>query len=374
MIALAGLVVLGLIGFRYARRGEADLRRITRLNNILRAIQNINQLAVRERDSRNLLTQAGKILVDALGFRRVLAVQTDSSCRVVHAACSGSALPADQAGQLQEGQPIPVAWASCLERAEVHIGTQPAPGCAGCPAADAAEGVVLCSRLAHAGNVHGLMSIELAAKALPDHEDVAMLSELAGDIALAIDDIEQQKSLAKERRFIQTVLDATGALIAVLDREGRVSYVNRACEEVTGYRMAEIRGKLLWDVLIHPADAKSLQAVFADLKAGNFPCTHTNPWQTKDGQRREVEWLNTALTDEQGEVEYVIKAGIDVTERKRAAVKRDLAAAERAQFEAGYRDLIERGHAIVYHAPPEGPDQVPSYVSPQITAPGHLGG
>src|SRR5258708_3004161 len=47
--------------------------------------------------------------------------------------------------------------------------------------------------------------------------------------------------LAKERDFIAAVLQASDALVIVLDPEGRIVRSNRACEQVTGYSDAELK-------------------------------------------------------------------------------------------------------------------------------------
>ena len=41
--------------------------------------------------------------------------------------------------------------------------------------------------------------------------------------------------LRKERDFISAVLSTAGALVVVLDRQGRIVRFNRACEKLTGY-------------------------------------------------------------------------------------------------------------------------------------------
>jgi PAS domain S-box-containing protein len=63
-------------------------------------------------------------------------------------------------------------------------------------------------------------------------------------------------STAEERDFISTVLDTAGALVVVLDRQGRIVRFNRACERTTGYSFDEVRGQLLWELLLIPEEVK----------------------------------------------------------------------------------------------------------------------
>jgi PAS domain S-box-containing protein len=146
-----------------------------------------------------------------------------------------------------------------------------------------------------------------------------------GNVAQIIEytlDITERKwweeALQKERDFTSAVLDTAGALVVVLDPEGRIVRFNRACERLTGYPFDEVRGQHFWDIFLVPEELEPVKAVFAELSAGQFPNTHENVWVARDGSQRSISWSNTALVDGTGSVEYVIGTGIDVTERRRA--------------------------------------------------------
>jgi len=114
------------------------------------------------------------------------------------------------------------------------------------------------------------------------------------------------------------MLDLTGTLLVVLDRDGRIVDFNGACQRTTGYTAAQVRGKRLWDVLILPEDRAAVQAVFEQLRMGLYPNSFENYWRTKGGGRRYIAWVNTAILDENQDVEYIVGSGIDITERKQA--------------------------------------------------------
>jgi PAS domain S-box-containing protein len=130
--------------------------------------------------------------------------------------------------------------------------------------------------------------------------------------------VRAEEELRAERNFISGVLDTAGALVAVLNREGRIVRFNQACEEKTGYLSDEVRGKPLWDLFLIPEEVEPVKAVFEELRAGQFPSKYENYWVTKDGERRLIAWSNTAILDADGLVEYIIGTGIDITERKQA--------------------------------------------------------
>jgi PAS domain S-box-containing protein len=121
----------------------------------------------------------------------------------------------------------------------------------------------------------------------------------------------------QDHDLAQIVIETVGALVVVLDREGRIERWNTACETATGYDRDELLGRPFW-FLVPPDERTEVEAVFSRLLARDFPHRHENHWIAKDGNRRRIIWSNTALLDESGAVRLVVATGIDVTERTRA--------------------------------------------------------
>jgi PAS domain S-box-containing protein len=127
-----------------------------------------------------------------------------------------------------------------------------------------------------------------------------------------------EADLKKERNFISAILDTTGALVIVLDPQGRIVRFNRACEELTQYRFAEVEGRYVWELLLIPEEVDPVKAVFQELQVGSIQNQHENYWVAKDGTRRLIAWSNTVLMNADGSTQYVIGSGIDITERQQA--------------------------------------------------------
>jgi PAS domain S-box-containing protein len=141
---------------------------------------------------------------------------------------------------------------------------------------------------------------------------------------LAFFDIHEQKqaqeSLRKQRNFVSAILDAaTDLLVVVVDREGRVTHFNRACQRMTGYSLAEVQGRQVWEFLLLPEEAPAVRAVFRELREG-IPNQFSNHWVAKDGRRLFISWSNSVAKDD-GSVEFIIGTGVDHTERERARLK-----------------------------------------------------
>jgi len=133
--------------------------------------------------------------------------------------------------------------------------------------------------------------------------------------------------LQDEQNFVDAVLDNAGALVVVLDREGRIRRFNRACEELSQYTFAEVEGKFPWDILLTGEEREAVHAeAFRALAEHPQQArgSYSNYWVAKDGEKRLIEWSNAVLPDAQGQMEFMVGIGIDVTEKRavEAALKR----------------------------------------------------
>jgi PAS domain S-box-containing protein len=125
-----------------------------------------------------------------------------------------------------------------------------------------------------------------------------------------------EQALQRERDFIAAVLETAGALVVVLNRDGRILRFNRACEKTTGYSTEEVLGRHVWDLFVIPEEVDAVKAVFERLRGGEPRNDYENYWKGKDGFLRRISWSNTVLTDPSGTVDYVVASGLDITDFK----------------------------------------------------------
>jgi diguanylate cyclase (GGDEF)-like protein/PAS domain S-box-containing protein len=131
----------------------------------------------------------------------------------------------------------------------------------------------------------------------------------------------RSQELRKITALQSAILDKAGALVVVLDREGRIRRFNRACEELTQYSFAEVEGRFAWDFLLPPEERERVQQQAFSALARNPQeqrGVHTNHWVARDGTRHLIEWTNSLLLDAHGEMEFMVSIGTDVTEKRRA--------------------------------------------------------
>ncbi len=145
--------------------------------------------------------------------------------------------------------------------------------------------------------------------------------------------VERSKQLQEEQTFNDTVLDTVASLILVVDSEGRVVQFNQACEAVTGYHVAELKGTSDWWQLVPADEVEQVRDVVDRLMSGVEFVANENHWLTRDGDRRLLSWRNTVLRNAAGEVEYIVASGLDITEQRTAeeAARHHLEEASRLQ-------------------------------------------
>jgi PAS domain S-box-containing protein len=130
-----------------------------------------------------------------------------------------------------------------------------------------------------------------------------------------------QEELQEERNFVSAIFDTVGALVIVLDREGRIVRFNRACGQMSGYTLEESKGAFLWDLFVDPSEAPAFQKLFQEVREGAQRAEIESNWVTRDGRQRIIASSAAILPGTKHTPSYIIISGIDVTEQRRADAK-----------------------------------------------------
>src|ERR1700691_2530239 len=137
-------------------------------------------------------------------------------------------------------------------------------------------------------------------------------------IAFDITELKRtEEALQEERNVVSAILHTVGALVVVLDPQGRIVRFNRACEQLSGYSFAEIKEKYFWDLCLVPEEAERFKIMVEQLRVENSARDYETSWVARDGSQRLIAWSSTILPGEDGTPAYIIATGIDITERKR---------------------------------------------------------
>ncbi len=156
-----------------------------------------------------------------------------------------------------------------------------------------------------------------------------------------------QGDLTNQPEFITAVLQACGALVVVLDSEGRIVLSNAAFERVMEYSGVELAGKPFFEVLVGPERRAESRKRLEDCVTAGTASAFESEWIAKSGEPRRISFSNVPMLNEQGKVEHYIVTGIDVTNRS-------LADRELLKSETLFRSLWEASCEPMFLTDPTG--------------------
>jgi two-component system, cell cycle sensor histidine kinase and response regulator CckA len=218
------------------------------LNRVLRAIRNVNQLIVREKDPTRLIQQACESLVETRDYRAIWMVQTGESGRPTRLGESGWGDGFGPfAAHLLDGHP-PACW-EAARRSERGLAVfTPARSCRECLLWESyRQDSAVVVPIRHGGRDFGVFGVCLATGLEIDSDEEALLVEVAGDLGFALFAIESERRRDMYARIVASSQEG----MALIDRdyvylEANSTYlglVGRKDDSVAGRRVPEIVGE-----------------------------------------------------------------------------------------------------------------------------------
>ena len=142
-----------------------------------------------------------------------------------------------------------------------------------------------------------------------------------GDIETEIEiilDVTEKKKAEQELKVLSTVASKTNTGVAICNQDKEITWVNEALENIIGYTVAELSGRMLGDVLsTKETDTNVIgEARRASESKKSFSIEILA--KTKHGKLLWLAVSNTPILDEKGNVERYIELISDITERKQA--------------------------------------------------------
>jgi PAS domain S-box-containing protein len=156
-----------------------------------------------------------------------------------------------------------------------------------------------------------------------------------------------ERALAIERCFVAATLDSIPALVAVLDTAGRVVRMNYSCSQLTGLSLAHAVGRPFVEEFLEADDREWAAGKLREASAGQVSGPHETLWRAAGGVRRRVSWTLRPLQGPDGEIQYLIVSGQDVTDQRE--MEKTL-----LKSEARYRDVVENSLGFVFTCSMEG--------------------
>ena len=114
----------------------------------------------------------------------------------------------------------------------------------------------------------------------------------------------------KAQRYLGTV----GSIIVALDRDGRVTLLNRKGCELLGYKEGELDGKIWFETCVPREHREEVRRVFEKcmLEETGEIMESGNPVLTKNGEKKIIRWHHALLKDSDGKVIGTLSSGVNL--------------------------------------------------------------
>jgi PAS domain S-box-containing protein len=156
-----------------------------------------------------------------------------------------------------------------------------------------------------------------------------------------------ERALEIERCFVAATLDSIPALVAVLDTAGRMVRLNNACVELTRLNQAEVVGRAFVDEVLEDDHRAWAAGKIREAASGQISGPHETAWRVGANQVRRISWTMRPLQGPNGEIQYLIITGQDVTEQREAEMAL-------LSSETRYRQVVENSLGFVFTCSMDG--------------------
>lgn len=156
-----------------------------------------------------------------------------------------------------------------------------------------------------------------------------------------------ERALAIERCFVAATLDSVPALVVVLDTAGRTVRLNHSCAQVTGLSLADAVGRPFVDEILEVDDRPWAASKLREAANGQISGPHETAWRVVGGKSRRVSWTLRPLQGPNGDIQYLVVSGQDVTDQRQVEMALH-------SSEARYREVVENSLGFVFTCSLEG--------------------
>jgi len=159
---------------------------------------------------------------------------------------------------------------------------------------------------------------EYSGKIFKAKDDIPLIVSFGREIS---ERKEAQRKLQDSERKYRELVDLANSIVIRLDKEGRITFINKFGESFFEYSMEDLLNKHVIGTIVPKTETsgRNLEEMVKSIL--NQPEKYTkmeNENITKTGKRVWVSWRNKALVDKDGKFNGLLSTGIDITERKKA--------------------------------------------------------
>jgi len=244
--------------------------------------------------------------------------------------------------RMKSGDLVPCCQ-EALKKSGVLIYEDPFSLCIDCPLSSYYTGRAgMTVRLEFDGKIYGMLTVSIPRILASDQEERALMEGIAGDIAFALHDIENEEkrelaedALHESEKTIRQIFQGSPMPTFVIDNNHLITHWNRACENLTGISSKEMIGTqqqwsafystkrpVLADLIVDNSSEEEIDKYYkgkcrkSDVIEGGYEAGDFFPTLGKRGK-----WLSITvgpLMDSEGKITGAIETLQDVTQLKEA--------------------------------------------------------
>jgi PAS domain S-box-containing protein len=148
--------------------------------------------------------------------------------------------------------------------------------------------------------------------------DVDLIQHVANQVGQVLVRIQAEEALRGERDLAESMIETAQVIVLMLDTRGRIVRFNSYMEDLSGYRLDEVKGRDWFSTFLSERDREAMRDLFRRALRGDPTGGNVSSILSKNGYERAIEWHSKTLKDNGGSVAGLLSIGQDVTERLHA--------------------------------------------------------
>ncbi|MHB8859368.1 MAG: PAS domain S-box protein [Thermoleophilia bacterium] len=161
--------------------------------------------------------------------------------------------------------------------------------------------------------VLGVITALSASSEICSEDNVGFINLLSSQLGIAIENSRLFAEIGSTGEFMRSLLDSMAEAAYTCDFERNFTYVNAACQEITGYEPGELLGRNVLELV--PEDQRAKLKTMMERRAAGLTDSYEMDIECKDGSRITLRQTVSPLL-ENGEVTGIVGVATDVTESK----------------------------------------------------------
>jgi PAS domain S-box-containing protein len=146
-------------------------------------------------------------------------------------------------------------------------------------------------------------------------EDVFTFEAVSHVISVGLSHRQNQEALRAERDFVSTLVQNSPAFFVAINPDGTIMLMNAALLEALDYSAAQVENREYITSFVPRSDQENIRMRFDRLTARALPETATDGLISRQGKKLTVEWCDKSVFDEEGDLSFIFRVGINITEK-----------------------------------------------------------